>query len=164
MKKKYLIILFTVIAVLAFVLCFFCKPIYYCLYLGNRITGSVQLSVDGKLITLDENCFITVEDKHSVQQNGDALDIALRGGDYGNYGFEIEVPNFSEKIRVTIMQFNWWNVINFDIDIAIDTTNQNVTYTYFYATVAEDGKSLYESGTKTDCIGKDNLEIYIGGA
>lgn len=164
MKKKYLIILFTVIAVLAFVLCFFCKPIYYRLYLGNRITGSVQLSVDGKLITLDENCFITVEDKHSVQQNGDALDIAFKGGDYGTYEFEIEVPNFSERITVTIMQFNWWNVVDFDIDIAIDTANESVTYTYFYTTISEDGTTLYESGTTTDCIGEDDLGIYIGGA
>lgn len=164
MKRKFLIILFIVISVLAVVLCFLCKPIYYRLYLGNRIMGNVQVTIDNKPITLDKNCFITVEDKHSVQQNGDALDIALRGGDYGNYGFEIEIPNFSEKIRVTIMQFNWWNVINFDIDITVDTKSQNVTYTYFYTTIAEDGKTLYESGTKTDCIGKDDLEIYIGGA
>ena len=164
MKRKFLIIFFTVMAVFAVVLCFLCKPIYYRLYLGNRITGSVQLSVDGKLITLDENCFITVKDKHSVKQNGDALDIAFRGGDYGSYGFEVEVPNFSEKIRVTIMQFNWWNVVDFDIDIAVDTANESVTYNYFYTTIAEDGKTLYESGTMTDYIGKDNLEIHIGGA
>ena len=53
--------------------------------------------------------------------------------------------------------------MSFDIDIAIDTTDGCVKYTYWYTTVAEDGNTLCDSGTMTDCLGKDDLKIHIGG-
>lgn len=97
-----------------------------------------------------------------MESDDGILHISAKGGEYGSYIFGVDVPDFDEDIKVTVMEYNWWNVTDFDLTVDIDTDGENVVYTYNYTSIAENGKTLRESGTASDNIG-DELSVCIGG-
>lgn len=93
--------------------------------------------MDGQLLKLDKSNFHSDEDNLKVKGNDSVAHIGIKGGEYGEYKFSIDVPDLDDSIQVTVMQFNWWNVTDFYLDVEIDTVKHNILYSYSYTWIAE---------------------------
>lgn len=60
------------------------------------------------------------------------------------------------------MQFNWWNVTNFDINIDIDRSSDTIRWSYSYTSLKESGAKEHFNGEQSGKL-EDNSSLYIGG-
>lgn len=138
------------------------RLVYYRLYTGNRITGTVHVEVDDIAYRLDEKD-ISLSDTGDVTINDDgSADISIHAGEYGKYRFEISDTPAGNVISVNCFQFNWWNVQTYDLTIAIDTSSGTVTYSGEYTTIAENGRKEYETIASAQGLAHDTLQVWIG--
>ena len=93
------------------------RPFYRRVYTGDRIKGKVSITVDGEAYFSDMSD-ISGCDKWNV--SGGDISLAIKGGEYGKYSCQVIVPKIDKAVSICIYQFNWWNVTEFDLDIAVD--------------------------------------------
>ncbi|MGN1100647.1 MAG: hypothetical protein ACI4RG_00535 [Huintestinicola sp.] len=164
MKKKVIIAAALFLAAAAVFLCVFGRVLYYRLYPNDRITGDITVTLNGQAVTLNENDFSFVgKGGFSAYENGDSSRVSIEGGEYGLYSFDICIPGFAKTVTADIMMYNWWNVTDFKLDIAVDEALKTAEYKYFYTYIAEDGKKLSESGSDTQNIDSDEIKVRLGG-
>lgn len=164
MKKKVVIAAAVVFAVIAVLLGAFGRVIYYRLYSGDRIKGDITVTLNGQAVSLEESDFSFLgKGGFSASSNGGSSHISIEGGEYGRYSFDIHIPDFPKTVTVHIMMYNWWNVTDFTLDIALDEAQKTAEYKYFYTYIAEDGKKLSENGSDTQDIDTDELKVRLGG-
>ncbi len=139
-RKKVLIILLSVlagVALLTGLLIGLCKTflphIYYRCYLGDRITGTVTVTVDGEPYSLKTGSITPYDDsaiwkkpRVNYLRDGSAR-VRIHAGRYGMYGFYLTIDDVVQPICITAYQFNWWNVTNFDLSVSMDTAANTVT-------------------------------------
>lgn len=136
-----------VAAVTAF--CFLYKPIYYRLYLGDRIQGEIQVTIDGKAAFFDEeNTDAHLYYKGDFSAADHTARISLKAGEYGSYSFDIYVVGLNQPIQISVMQYNWWNVHTFCLDVAVDTHTNTALFTYTSTDIGEDGAVYMDAGSK----------------
>ena len=119
--------------------------LYYRLYLGDRITGTVTVTVDGDPYPLEHDAITPTDSdlfkqaRVSYRSDGSAR-VRIHSGAYGMYGFCLTIDGVAQPIHITAYQFNWWNVTSFDLSVSIDTEANTVTF----STVTE---QLHNNGT-----------------
>lgn len=138
----------------------------YRFYPGNRIKGTIKLSVDGEIVHLEKDdvrCIYCRNDERiSVKNRGDDTKIGIKAGGYGNYDIDLNVPDINEKLEISVMQFNWWNVTNFDINIDIDRSSDTIRWSYSYTSLKENGAKESFNGEQSGKL-EDNSSLFIGG-
>lgn len=163
-KKKVTIAVAVVLAAAAVLLCVFGRVLYYRHYPHDRITGYITAVLNGQAVTLDGDDFsFSGKGGFSVCDNGGSAGVSIEGGEYGLYSFDICIPGFAKTVTADIMMYNWWNVTDFKLDIAVDEALKTAEYKYLYTYIAEDGKKLSESGSVVQNIETEELRVRPGG-
>lgn len=135
MIKKTAAVIAAAILIISAV-CFLGKPIYYRLYLGDRITGTLTVTVDGEAYELDSKQF---DGLTGFDTRGDgSAELKIHGGEYGGYPIALHLPfDAVSEIQLRCYQANWWDVAKFDLHMDIQTDAQTVTVIGTYSTVGE---------------------------
>ena len=119
--------------------------LYYRLYLGDRITGTVTVTVDGEPYPLEYDA-ITPTDSDLIKQarvtyrSGGSARVRIHGGDKTLYGFYLTIDGVEQPLRIAAFHFNWWEVTDFALSVSFDTAANTVTF----STVTE---QLHNNGT-----------------
>ncbi len=107
----------------------FARPMYYRLfYPWARVTGTVQVEVDGESVPF------TVEkldggDSVGVRKDGSGgARVSMRGRDYGRYGFQLRIDGMEQTVRLTVHKWNW-QVVKFDVRVSVDREKGSITLT-----------------------------------
>lgn len=162
-KLKIVLVSLLMAAVLFMAACFFCKPLYYRLYLGDRITGSIKVSVDGVPLILDESSFSsTLPMKITVNEFDTS--VALKGGEYGSYGFDVNIQGVNNPLEVHIHHFNWWSVTEFQINAEVSTEGNIVSVSSVYTTIDDKGEEVIGNCNDNFDADTDEMIISLGGA
>ena len=155
-------------AVLLFVLiCFlFFKPLYYRIfYPWNRITGTIGITIDGEKYDLKDGDVSGSHENADVgigfKKSGSGAKVSIRGGDYGPYTLMTNVEGLDKPLEVVIFQYNWWNVAEFDLSVAIDRAADNITFTSSAQVLNEDGKKVTEDNSASLKKKKKKIVYYI---
>ena len=105
--------------VLGLALAFFIgRIIFYRLYLGARIKGSIRLEVDGQAVELTKK---ELKGCTLVKFKEGKAEIKVKAEDFGLYTITIADGDLDEKIKLDVMKYNWWDVVKFDLTIKADT-------------------------------------------
>ena len=157
------IIMISVIVVIAAAVLFVpARLIYFRLYPGDRVKGTITVTVDGEEYSLDEKN-ITVEHEHQGYDfKPDDGEISLKAGDYGAYDIIISGLPDIPPITVAVYQANWWNVERFDLTVAVDTKEKSITYSGKHTYIAEDGFSQSEEISKKEDLSDKELGVGFG--
>ena len=160
-KKSLIITICTVLGVLlliaagAFALRALLPSLYYRMYLGDRITGTVTVSVDGEPYALQYRS-VSADQSNPIggipriRLNGDgSARIMLRAGEYGGYGFLLTVDSVEAPLHICAYQYNWWNVVRFDLHVSVDIAAQTVTLESSAQTLRDNGKWRTETVCET---------------
>ena len=123
----------------------FDRPWYYRLfYWGNRIKGTIELTVDGQRVPFEMGSIENPQElfpRSSVFTESDnSVKLSIHAGDYGRYRFHIYHDALSKPIRVTVYQYNWWNVCDFKLMIDVDTNAGTVHCVSEARILNEEGK------------------------
>lgn len=124
-NKKRLTVILSIIAALILVVTAF--PVAPRFYLGNRINGNVSVTVDGTSYDLSQ-LEVTALGNYNVREKNNK--ISIRGGKYGRYGFRFNVPETDCTVTVSIMQWNWHQITDFDLDIELSAENGGLSCNY----------------------------------
>lgn len=89
------------------------------LYTGDRITGSLKISIDNVPIDI-EKCDFTIYDTGDISFNDKTAEISLKGGKHGLYSITVKDGDLAIPINIKVFQYNWHQVTRFDISADID--------------------------------------------
>ena len=159
-KKSLLVVCFNLI--LCILICVICKPNYYRLYLGDRIKGNIELIIDEKPYLIEENKIKFLDFGNGMIYDDGKADISIRAGEYGKYRFEILDTPIGKPISISCFQHNWWNVLDFDLTIKIDTVQEEITYNGNCITIADNGKKIYDPISNTQSLTDEYIQISLG--
>lgn len=160
---KIIAVILAVILLVAGISYLFLKPLYYRLfYFGDRISGTVHITIDGKEYDLQKSDVTGQQDyKNEVDVgvlNGtDGARISIHGGEYGPYSLLINVDGMSAPLEAVIYQYNWWNTSKFTLDISIDHAAETVTFT----STAQVNDTAAESRSTTVAFSDGKFKHYI---
>lgn len=161
-KITFVILLSVVLIVSA--ICFLYKPIYYRLYFGDRIKGTISVIVDGEAYQLQPKEIQGV-DELEIDDNGNITEFSIYGGEYGGYPIFVYLDTAdidALELGINCFQHNWWNVTEFKLNIAIDTKQNSISYSGDYTTIADSGKKNYDKIEKKQSLDEEYLEISFG--
>ncbi len=167
MKKAMSKLIKPLIVILVLLLCFiilFCKPIFYRLYFGDRIKGTVSVSVDGKAYQLQPK-EIQGSDELKLTDNGNIAELSIHGGENGGYPICVYLDTADMDalgFEINCFQHNWWNVTEFKLNIEIDTKQNSISYSGDYTTIADSGKKCYNKIEMQQSIDEEYLGISFG--
>ena len=132
---KIIAVTLAVILLLAGISYLFLKPLYYrFFYFGDRISGTVHITIDGEEYDLQRSDVTGQQDfmnevEVGVRNGTDGARISIHGGEYGPYSLMINVDGLNAPLEAVIYQYNWWNISKFTLDISIDHAAETVTFT-----------------------------------
>ncbi len=161
---KKLIKLFFVLLLIIGAFCYFCKPIYYRIYFGDRIKGTISVYVDEKAYLLQPK-EIQGTDELELADNGKIAELSIHGGEYGGYPIYLYLDTADMdalELMINCYQHNWWNVTEFDITIEIDTKQNIISFNVNCTTIADNGEKLYDKIDKQQSLDEENLGISFG--
>ena len=132
-------------------------------YPGDRIKGTVQLTVDGKAAALTEESFSRVNEEFTVEPlNDTTAQISMRGGAYGLYAVNLNNALADKSISIGCFQHNWWNVLRFDLQIAIDTKEGMITYSGHCTLFGDNGRRTTEPIAQKQTTTDEYYQIQFG--
>lgn len=156
LKKPLKVILVLLICYLLLFL--FCKPIFYRLYLGHRIKGDISVTVNNGNYTLKETQF-SGTDKIKIKDH--EAKVSVKAGKYGEYNIYLDLSDIyaeAKPINISCFQSNWWNKLDFELDIEVDTKNKTMKF---------NGECISVDNTGTQQIqpveNPDEIFIRVGG-
>lgn len=162
MKKKEKIRTAVIIVLTAIAGLVLCSPIFYRLYRGDRIKGTVEVVIDGETYSLRESD-IELSDAGKVKINADGTaDISIHAGEYGKYGFDISDTPAGRSVSVSCFQFNWWNVTTFELKIEMNTSQGTVAYSGGYSYIEENGNKEYDTIQAVQWLSEETLQVSFG--
>ena len=102
-------------------------PLQRYLFFGDRITGTVKVFLDGQPLSLESSQASDSADERNLSQgrfscNGGVLTIKDRAGEYGSYGYTLDIPQCGRPIALHVFQFDWHQKTNFDCEIRLEKT------------------------------------------
>ena len=142
------IIVFAII-LLVLISFFFFKPLFYrVFYPWNRINGTIHLRIDGEKYDLNGNDLTVMHENATIEfecrKSEDGTKVSIHGGDYGPYRLIINSEGTNFPLEVVIFQYNWWNIVDFDLDISLDSASNKITFTSNAQVLNENGKEVME--------------------
>ena len=159
LKVAGIVVLMAIVAGMA--LCFFCKPLYYRLYFGDRITGSIKASIDGVPVVIDSSCFSS---SHILKAAVNEFDtsISMKAGEYGSYNFEFVIPDVNIPVRVFVHHFNWWSVTDLELTAEVSTDGNIVSVAYVCRSIDDKGEDVILSTNRNFDADTDEIELSLG--
>lgn len=115
------------------------------LYNGDKITLSINGTIDDEKISLSKNDVVCKYDKKNPQEikfeKSDKYKISTKGNEYGSYTFYISTEG--ERIVISLIHTNWWEIQNVEFDFNINSKNNTLTYKIndTIASIKPNGKS-----------------------
>lgn len=160
--KKLTVLCIIIIVAVLYVLAMYI-PIFPRIYKGNRIEGSIQISVNQKPIDI-RSCNFDFYDTGNVSFYENTAHIALKGGEYGGYTITVTGSDFDVPITINIHQYNWHQITRFDMkaDIVNESKICSVMMTESATTgeTAEIWKQEYSKQVKAE---NGMYSIFAGG-
>lgn len=161
-KKVIAIVLIVVLCISA--ICFLYKPIYYRLYLGDRIKGTISVVVDGQIYQLQPK-EIQGTTELEISEDSSKAELSIHAGEYGGYPIYVYLDTADiemQSIRINCFQANWWNVTEFEAYIEIDTSKNCISFNGDCVTLDEDGKKIHDKIDKQQSLDDEYLGISFG--
>ena len=165
-KLKQIALIFGSFLILLCFACILYRPLYYRLYLGDRIKGTISVKVDDKKYPIDYANFgdnIEHDTSGRYHLDNDTIQINFHDNKYGSHTITLYVPigteNDLQPIKVDCFQHNWWSVQRFDLLIQVDNKNQTISYLGECTTIGEHGEKLHDS---IEMIQSQNEYLHIG--
>ena len=148
-----------VIAVIIAAILFFpARLIYFHNYPHDRITGRLSVSADGRQLSPDEYSITFAEGGFA-----DGGDISMPGGGYEHrYSFDVNIPSLDKPVTVYCFELKEWDVIGFELDIDIDTKENTVKYSGSNSFLTSLGFSTTDSFSKTQPLSDEKYEVGFG--
>lgn len=159
LKFAGIVVLTAIVAGMA--LCFFCKPLYYRLYWGDRITGSIKASIDGVPVVLDGSCFSSSQGIN-VTVNEFDTSISMKAGEYGSYSFEFVIPDVNIPVQVFVHHFNWWSVTELQLTAEVSTDGNIVSVAYVCISIDDKGEEQILNTNRNFDADTDEIELSLG--
>lgn len=157
-KLKTVLIVVFIVIVLGMAACFFYKPLYYRLYTGDRITGSIRAFVDGVPVILNEDCFVSPEGM-KIQVNDFDTSVSVKHGDYGAYSFGFFIQGVNKPVQITVYHYNWWSVTDFQLTAEASTEGNIVSFAIVSTCLDNNGEEITSS--RNINIDTDNEDIML---
>lgn len=157
-KSKLIKPLIVILVLLLCFIIFFGKPIFYRLYLGYRIKGDITVTVDNGDYAIKETQ-ISGTDKIKIKDN--EAKVAVKAGEYGEYCIYLDLSDIysdAKPIEISCFQSNWWNVIEFELNIDVDTQSKNMNFNGEYDSLDSNGTQQIRTIDNSD-----ETYIRIGG-
>ena len=134
-------------------------------YTGDRITINMHVTVDGKPVE-------TVSDKRNMRLdfNGSYTELKDRAASYDTYEYPMIINSRDRGIplNITVRHWNWWEIIESDLYIDIDTDSNTYTTHEEYKYTAE-SQSIpvyyyikHESSPEETFGGIESIDISAG--
>lgn len=152
---KIIAVILAVILLLAGISYLFLKPLYYrFFYFGDRITGTISVTIDGEKYDLKGSDLFATHDnekdiKIGFRNQEDAAAISIHGGEYGPYRLMIQIDGIDSPLEAVIYQYNWYNVSKFDLDVSIDHETETITFSSTAQVLSENGELDTENRSTT---------------
>lgn len=156
MKIKVLIGILA--ALILFIFC--CKPLYYRLYLGDRITGNIKVIIDNEVHYIENNDIAFSESGKVAENKDGSANIKIHAGKYGKYALNIDDIITDVPVNIGFIQGNWWEVQRFEITVSVDTVHHLITYSGYSINLTE-SKNKRPISTTFDYM-KEYPSISIG--
>ena len=132
-------------------------------YAGNRITIHLHITVDGEPAGMINNSELY---HYKLIGKNDCYTISDRANEYDNYEYYLLITDKSNTIplHITVNHWNWWEILESDLYIDIDTKNNTYTTSEKYGFSAESPVYHWETGEKTVQKHKltGGIDIYAG--
>lgn len=158
MRKKWIIGVACFLTA-AITVCVFVKPIRYRLYPDDRITGTVQVTVNGQPVALSADD-VSGCDKATALPDGSTV-VRIRGGGYGEHTFFVAFSDDCAPLAVHCFQHNWWNVMDFDLQIDVSDGNATIRCTGNCTSLDDRGNKQQEPINQTQAI-TAQPELFLG--
>ncbi len=134
------------------------RLVYFHYYPHDRITGRLTINVDGRELSPDEYSITFSEDG-----TADGGEISMPGGGYEHrYSFDISVPSLDKPITVFCFELKEWDVIDFELDIDIDTKGNSIKYSGRNSFLTSLGFTTTDSISQTQPLTDKAYEIGFG--
>ena len=160
-KVKIIVVCILAFIILGMAACFFYKPLYYRLYLGDRITGSIKVLVDGVPVKLDETCFTPLADLKITVNEFDTA-VSRKGGEYGAYYIDMIIPDVNIPVQICVHHFNWWCVTDFSINAEVSTDGNIVSVSCTSTCVDDKGEDVQSGWNRNYDADTDVIEFSVG--
>ncbi|MBQ5970440.1 MAG: hypothetical protein IJL52_10110 [Clostridia bacterium] len=161
MKKKRVIILCLAFCMVLIASAVLYAPLKARFYHGMRIEGTVTVTVNGTPVELKESSFSSDGNLHLVC-SGQTATVSFRGGEYGDYAFDLVGLIEDRIITVHCFQHNWWNLLRFDLTLEIDQKANQIQYCGSVSSLSDRGYMRTEPIDKTQFITDESLQILLG--
>lgn len=159
MKNKKGIAAVAAILAICMAFCLIYKPVYYRLYPGDRIRGDIQVIVDGQTYALTESSF---SDSGKVTSKDDgSANVRIKAGEYGAYEFVMDADAVGQPVTIRCYQYNWWNVMDFDLQLHVDTQQNIATVSGSVITIADNGSKINDT-IYCEYDLTDNIKVSFG--
>ena len=131
-------------------------------YQGDRITVNLHVTIDGEPATVKENGI-----GFNLNNNDDFQTLTDRANDYNNYEYSLIIANENSKdipLNITVRHWNWWEIVESDLYIDIDTKTQSYKTHETYCYTAENPIYHYEKVSEQEHTveGSESIEVYAG--
>lgn len=158
-RKLFLLIIAGIVtALMSF--CFLYKPIYYRIYPFDRIKGYIRIIIDKQTLSPESISFHNKSrcDDISFKTKDNESYVSIKGGEYGEYSFTIDIPEINKPVEVCVFQANWWNTTDFALSVIIDTVNNQVWYEYYFS---NNGYKFGASGNGMNNLDDEKLSVSL---
>lgn len=131
-------------------------------YQGDRITINLHITVDGEPAKLKKK-----GTGFHLKSNNGFHTLTDRANDYGNYEYPFIIKCNDGKsipLNIVVNHWDWWQIVESDLYIDIDTKANSYKTHEIYCYTAENPIYHYKNGTEPEQIveGIENIEIYAG--
>lgn|GEM_PF-6207103 len=131
-------------------------------YQGNRITVNLYVTVDGEPAKLIKNGI-----GYNLKNNDGSQTLADRANDYNTYEYSLKINSGKGKsipLNITVNHWNWWEIVESDLYIDIDTKSNSYKTHETYRYTAEYPIYHYETESEPEQTieGIESIEISAG--
>ena len=131
-------------------------------YQGNRITVNLYVTVDGEPAKLTKNGI-----GFNLENNDGFQTLTDRANDYNTYKYSLKISSDKSKsipLNITVNHWNWWEIVESDLYIDIDTKTQSYKTHETYCYTAENPIYHYKKASEQEQTveGIESIEVYAG--
>ena len=131
-------------------------------YQGDRITVNLHITIDGEPATVKKNGI-----GFNLNNNDDFQTLTDRANDYNDYEYSLIIANENSKdipLNIKVRHWNWWEIVESDLYIDIDTKTQSYKTHETYCYTAENPIYHYEKVSEQEQTvrGIESIKEYAG--
>ena len=131
-------------------------------YQGDRVTVNLHITVDGEPAKVTKNGF-----GFNLKKNEDFQTLTDRANEYNDYEYAMLIENYngnSIPLKVTVRHWDWWQIVESDLYIDIDTKTSSYKTHETYCFTAENPTYHYKKVTEPEKTvkGIESIDEYAG--